>query len=423
MMNNRFLKVAQDGHFFDKHKKVLVAVSGGKDSMNLLHLLFNLQKELTIEIGLVHVNHKQRPEADQEEEYLRNWASEQELPFYSTAFTDSFSEQKARKFRYQFFQKVMQEKGYSALVTAHHADDQAETIFMRLLRGSRWIHLSGIQPVQKFADGELIRPLLSFSKSELEDLFYFEDESNDSLNYFRNRVRHAYLPLMQQENPQFTKHLLEFGKEQHLLHQALLDLSADIDITNLQVFRQQTESVQSVLLQLYLEKFPDLQLSKTQFDMVVAILRTKANYQHKLKSGYYLIKDYDRFSITKILPQTDTFSESYMIKSEGIIEVGRFLVSLNQPLEGAQQVINLEPDKPILIRKRQAGDTILLHRVNKKLRRLFIDKKISQTRREEPIVVEQDGKIYGILNIAISDLSKSLKNDIIKATLYIKMKE
>lgn len=423
MMNNRFLKVAQDGHFFDKHKKVLVAVSGGKDSMNLLHLLFNLQKELTIEIGLVHVNHKQRPEADQEEEYLRNWASEQELPFYSTAFTDSFSEQKARKFRYQFFQKVMQEEGYSALVTAHHADDQAETIFMRLLRGSRWMHLSGIQAVQKFADGELIRPLLSFSKTELEDLFHFEDESNDSLIYFRNRVRHAYLPLMQQENPQFSKRLLEFGKEQHLLHQALLDLSAGIDLTNLQVFRQQTEAVQYVLLQLYLEKFPDLQLSKSQFDMVMAILRTKANYRHKLKSGYYLIKDYERFSITKILPQTDTFSESYMIKSEGIVEIGRFLVSLNQPLEGAQQVINLELDKPILIRKRQAGDTILLHQVNKKLRRLFIDKKIPQAKREEPIVVEQDGKIYGILDIAISDLSKSLKNDIIKATLYIKMKE
>ncbi|MGT2712421.1 tRNA lysidine(34) synthetase TilS [Streptococcus oriscaviae] len=423
MMNNRFLKVAQDGHFFDKHKKVLVAVSGGKDSMNLLHLLFRLQKELEINLGLVHVNHKQRPEADQEEEYLRNWAREQELPFYSTAFTDSFSEQKARKFRYQFFQKVMQEEGYSALVTAHHADDQAETIFMRLLRGSRWMHLSGIQAVQKFADGELIRPLLSFSKTELEDLFHFEDESNDSLIYFRNRVRHAYLPLMQQENPQFSKQLLEFGKEQHLLHQALLDLSAGIDLTNLQVFRQQTEAVQYVLLQLYLEKFPDLQLSKSQFDMVMAILRTKANYRHKLKSGYYLIKDYERFSITKILPQTDTFSESYMIKSEGIVEIGRFLVSLNQPLEGAQQVINLEPDKPILIRKRQAGDTILLHQVNKKLRRLFIDKKISQTRREEPIVVEQDGKIYGILDIAISDLSKSLKNDIIKATLYIKMKE
>ncbi|WP_330844846.1 ATP-binding protein, partial [Streptococcus suis] len=82
-----------------------------------------------------------------------------------------------------------------------HADDQAETVLMRLIRGSRLRHLSAIQPIQPFANGELIRPLLSFKKSDFDNIFHFEDASNQSLNYFRNRVRNTYLPQFKQENP------------------------------------------------------------------------------------------------------------------------------------------------------------------------------------------------------------------------------
>ncbi|WP_153050784.1 tRNA lysidine(34) synthetase TilS, partial [Streptococcus suis] len=89
----------------------------------------------------------------------------------------------------------------------------------------------------------------------------------------------------------------------------------------------------------------------------------------------------------------------------------------------AEQVLHFPSPLPIIVRGRQAGDTIRINGVTKKLRRWFIDNKIPQKVRQEAVVIEQDGKIYGIVNLASSDLSKSIKNDIIKATLYIKMKE
>lgn len=422
-MKNKFLKVTQDGHFFDKHKKVLVAVSGGLDSMNLFHLLYEFRKELGIELGIAHINHGQREEAVLEENYLKQLAEECKVPFYLSHFEGRFSEEAARKWRYAFFADIMEQEGYTALVTAHHADDQAETILMRLIRGSRLRHLSAIQPIQPFASGELIRPLLSFKKSDFDNVFHFEDASNQSLNYFRNRVRNTYLPQFKQENPKIELAVNNLATDTRNLLQALRDLTKDLSVTDLTSFRQQTQAVQRYLLEEYLEGFPDLQLSRSQFDEVLHILQSKANYKHLLKNNYVLEKDYHSFTIDKIGPQTDEHIEPIMIESEGIFSYGSYIFSLNQSLENAEQILHFPSHLPILVRGRQAGDTIRINGVTKKLRRWFIDNKIPQKVRQEAVVIEQAGKIYGIVNLASSDLSKSIKNDIIKATLYIKMKE
>lgn len=422
-MKNKFLKVTQDGHFFDKHEKVLVAVSGGLDSMNLFHLLCEFRKELGIELGIAHINHGQREEAILEENYLKQLAEECKIPFYLSHFEGSFSEEAARKWRYAFFADTMEQEGYTALVTAHHADDQAETVLMRLIRGSRLRHLSAIQPIQPFANGELIRPLLSFKKSDFDNVFHFEDSSNQSLNYFRNRVRNTYLPQFKQENPKIELAVNNLADDTRNLLQALRDLTRDLSVTDLTSFRKQTQAVQRYLLEEYLEGFPDLQLSRSQFDEVLHILQSKANYKHLLKNNYVLEKDYHSFTIDKIGPQTDEQIEPIMIESEGIFSYGSYIFSLNHPMEDAEQVLHFPSHLPILVRGRQAGDTIRINGITKKLRRWFIDNKIPQKVRQEAVVIEQDGKIYGIVNLASSDLSKSIKNDIIKATLYIKTKE
>ncbi|HFU4117307.1 TPA: tRNA lysidine(34) synthetase TilS [Streptococcus suis] len=422
-MKNKFLKVTLDGHFFDKHEKVLVAVSGGLDSMNLFHLLYEYRQELSIELGIAHINHGQREEAVLEENYLKQLAEECKVPFYLSHFEGRFSEEAARKWRYAFFADIMEQEGYTALVTAHHADDQAETVLMRLIRGSRLRHLSAIQPIQTFANGELIRPLLSFKKSDFNNVFHFEDASNQSLNYFRNRVRNTYLPQLKQENPKIELALNNLAGDTSTLLQALRDLTKDLSVTDLTSFRQQTQAVQRYLLEEYLEGFSDLQLSRSQFDEVLHILQSKANYRHLLKNNYILEKEYNSFTIDKIGPQTDEQIEPIMIESEGIFSYGSYIFSLNHPMEDAEQVLHFPSHLPILVRGRQAGDTIRINGVTKKLRRWFIDNKIPQNIRQEAVVIEQAGKIYGIANLASSDLSKSIKNDIIKATLYIKMKE
>lgn len=422
MNKEYFLKVTREGHFFDHHKKVLIAVSGGLDSMNLLYLLYQFREELGIELGIAHVNHQQRAESKEEEDYLRQFAAELDIPFFVDYFTGTFTEKNARHFRYTFFKEIMKKEGYTALVTAHHADDQTETIFMRLLRGSRLLHVSGMVAVQPFGNGELIRPLLSFKKEELDELVYFEDASNQKDTYLRNRIRNTYIPLLAQENPRFSSTLLTIGSEIAQVYQALSDLTKEMDITNLSVFISQTPAVQAVLLERYLEQFSDLQLGKAQFEEVLSILRNKANYHHSLKNDYYLLKDYQRFSIEKIQPQTEGEVGIYVLQSGDQLQLGKFEISVDTPLKDAQQVVFVEKGTPIYLRPRKAGDRILLNGVNKKLRRYFIDEKIPQKLRESALIIEQNGKIYGIANIVLGDLSKSLKNDTIKSTLYIKSK-
>lgn len=423
-MKNKFLKVTREGHFFDKHKKVLIAVSAGKDSMALLECLQASKEELKIEIGIVHINHKQRPESDEEESYLRDFASQKHIPFYIATYKSPiFSEKKARDFRYDFFKKIMLEEGYTALVTAHHADDQAETIFMRLLRGSRLRHLSGIASVQDFGPGKLIRPFLSFNKSELTPAFYFEDASNKDYAYLRNRIRNHYLPQLSKENPQISAQLIELGRETDYLFTALRELTKDVDIKDISVFKQQSPEIQYFLLQDYIGQFPDLQLSKQQFEEVLNIIRTKANYYHHLKENYYLVKDYQKFEISKILPETDEKMAELVIKSNEIVHFGNAIFSLHQELVETDQTVLVEKDVPVRLRYRKPGDKIWLNGKHKKIRRYFIDEKVPLRDRQEAIIIEQENEILAIANMVTSDLSKSSKDGIIKAKLYIKMKE
>lgn len=108
-MTEKLLQMMQDKGYFNQHKKILVAVSGGADSMSLLHFLYNHQKDLDIQLGIAHINHKQRQESEHEETYLRHWAKKHQISFHYSAFSGKFSENAARNFRYEFFRRVMKD--------------------------------------------------------------------------------------------------------------------------------------------------------------------------------------------------------------------------------------------------------------------------------------------------------------------------
>ena len=420
MIDQKFHKQMQEKRYFQNHRKVLVAVSGGLDSMTLFHLLYQNRAELEIELGIAHVNHKQRPESNMEEKELSNFAQQLGVKFFSSNFSGDFSEEKARRFRYRFFEEIMLTEGYTALVTAHHADDQAETVFMRLLRGARLRHLSGMTELQPFANGELIRPLLYFHKQDFPDILHFEDESNLQNDYLRNRIRNLYLPSLEKENPRFKDSLISLGKEVEDLQAALSHLTQGLDITKLEVFERQIPEVQNFLLQEYLKKFPSLNLNKKQFVEILGILRTKANYIHPLKDGYELVKDYKHFEIRKISRRSDLKMDSILLECGNQLQFWDYQFSFGSPLEGKNvQAIAVSRETPLLLRRRKTGDCLRLKGHHKKLRRLFIDQKIPFEEREKAIIVEQNQQILAIVNIAISDLSKELKSDIMSTVLYI----
>ena len=404
--------------YFNRHKKILVAVSGGADSMSLLHFLYNHQKDLDIQLGIAHVNHKQRQESEHEEAYLRHWAEEHKVPFHYSAFSGKFSENAARTFRYEFFKQVMKDYDYSALVTAHHADDQAETIFMRLLRGSRLRHLTGISAIRPFGTGQIIRPFLHLTKAQLPVTFHFEDRSNTSLAYLRNRIRLSYLPTLSQENPKIKEHLCLLAEEIGLMEQALGELTKDISITDLSVFQQQSDAVQLFLLQNYLDSFPDLQLSKGQFNQLISYLRKNASGKMPLKNGYELVKTQTYFLIRK--EASISLSPPCLLEFGKSVEFEDYTLTFSEFNDVSNtDAISIWSDAPIVIRHRKEGDKIDLGSHHKKLRRLFIDNKILEKDRQKAIIGEQDGQIIFLYVAGRLYLKKRPENAILYGTVVI----
>ena len=417
-MTQKLLQMMQAKGYFNRHKKILVAVSGGADSMSLLHFLYNHQKDLDIQLGIAHVNHKQRQESEHEEAYLHHWAEEHKVPFHYSAFSGKFSENAARTFRYEFFKQVMKDYDYSALVTAHHADDQAETIFMRLLRGSRLRHLTGISAIRPFGTGQIIRPFLHLTKAQLPVTFHFEDRSNTSLAYLRNRIRLSYLPTLSQENPKIKEHLCLLAEEIGLMEQALGELTKDISITDLSVFQQQSDAVQLFLLQNYLDSFPDLQLSKGQFNQLISYLRKNTSGKMPLKNGYELVKTQTDFLIRK--EASISLSPPCLLEFGKSVEFEDYTLSFSEFNDVSNaDTISIWSDSPIVIRHRKEGDKIDLGSHHKKLRRLFIDNKILEKDRQKAIIGEQDGQIIFLYVAGRLYLKKRPENAILYGTVVI----
>ena len=407
---------------FTDHKKVVVAVSGGLDSMTLLSFCYQYQKELGIELVIAHVNHHQRPESKQEEAYLRNLADQLNIPIYVGHFEGVFSEQAARDFRYDFFRRTMEQTASTALLTAHHENDQSETIFMRLIRGSRWRHISSIKEVQSFGPGQLIRPFLHLNPTSFPAVFHFEDSSNKDLSYFRNRVRHQWLPRLTEENPNIYENLRKLGNELQEANQALRELTKHLDSTDLTVFHSYSSSVQTILLEQYLEEFPDLAVSRKQFEEIMHILRTKANYCFPLNHAYELYKDYQVFRIQKIRPKTDEVKKSYVLEYGNLLEVPGYIISYGIPLEDPDQMIYFPSRENVVIRSRFNGDYISVNGHTKKLKKWFIDNKINLPDRNKSLLIVQQDQIFAIVGKLVSDLSKTSKSDIIESKIYIQKK-
>ena len=207
--------------------KILVAVSGGADSMVLLHMVHSLAKQNRWKVCVAHFNHQLRGRAsDADEKLVGRMAGQLALPFYvEWADVNTFAAQSkisvemgARKLRHDFLARIALRNKISAVVLAHHADDQVELFFLRLLRGAGGDGLAGMKwrsssPANKRIP--LVRPLLGFTKMELleyarENKIRFRaDASNDCSDFLRNRIRHHLLPLLRQDyQPGLSKTVL-----------------------------------------------------------------------------------------------------------------------------------------------------------------------------------------------------------------------
>jgi tRNA(Ile)-lysidine synthase len=212
----RLLKTIRKQNSIRAGDRVAIAVSGGADSVALLVLLLELRAELGIVLSVAHVNHKLRgDESDADEQFVAELARKNELDLHSgDAPVDGRAglgiEAAARELRYDFFRRLAREGHVTKIATAHTLDDQAETILLRIFRGTGIRGLAGIHPrivfkQQGSALGEVVRPLLGFRRAALPDFLrergqvWREDSSNLDTVFLRNRARHRLLPIIAEE--------------------------------------------------------------------------------------------------------------------------------------------------------------------------------------------------------------------------------
>ncbi len=215
-MLRQFITHIQQQHLFPTGQQVLLAVSGGIDSVVLAHLMHRAG----FPFAVAHCNFHLRPgDCDRDEQFVRRLAERYQVPIFVAQFnTLDYArnehlcvEDAARRLRYDFFEQVRSRQGYAVTLTAHHRDDAAETFFINLLRGTGLAGLHGILPLQ----GNVARPLLSFGRKEIEAyaarhrLQHVEDLTNASLQYRRNQIRHQVLPLLRQVQPSADRALAQ----------------------------------------------------------------------------------------------------------------------------------------------------------------------------------------------------------------------
>ncbi len=247
-MLNRFLQFITEQHLFAAGQEVLLAVSGGRDSVVLCHLMQRAGYRYTI----AHCNFHLRPgDCDRDEIFVRQLAQQHGVPCHVAQFytrdtavqAGTGIEEQARAERYGFFSNLLQQHGYACVATAHHQDDSIETFFLNLLRGTGIGGLHGIRPISsgpKEMQGSVVHPLLGFSRADINSyvaehhLSYVEDYTNRLPDYRRNRIRLQLLPMLRELSPTFDSTMA-----------ANIRRFADAEI----LYRQAVESCRHELLQ------------------------------------------------------------------------------------------------------------------------------------------------------------------------------
>lgn len=407
--------------------RILTAVSGGRDSVALLHLLVRSN----VQVAVAHVNFQLRgDESDDDEAMVHKLAEAYALSFYVTHFdTAEFARERglsiqmaARKLRYDWFQTLAAEHGWQFIATAHHLDDQIETFFINLLRGTGLEGLKGIAA----KNGNIIRPMLAFSRSDIEEyikthqLEFREDSSNKETDYLRNRIRHQLIPVLSELQPAYRN--IMAGNLRNLSDAAVLYNNAIETLKNGVVSGK--ESVVSISLpELLQNDFPELLLYEILCDysfnsqQVQQIWQSLDSQPGKifLSPTHRLLKDREQLIIQTLETKENQPAETQIEQETTEVFYPIHLqVQLIQRNDDFQVVAN--PDIAILdldclrfplkIRKWKQGDRFkpLGMKGSMKLSDFFVSQKYSLIEKENAWLLTDAGdEIIWIVGHRISD--------------------
>lgn len=378
---------------FLEGKQLLLAISGGIDSMVLLELFRNLPYS----IAVAHCNFGLRDaESDGDEDFVKQWCAKHSIRFFTTRFAtqDYADTQKcsiqlaARELRYNWFSGLLENEGFDYLLTAHHLDDTLETFLINLTRGTGLEGLTGI-PVQ---NGTIIRPLLPFGRDEIEayatanSIVWREDSSNTSDKYLRNRIRHQIVPILKELNPNFLNGfqntLGHLQQTETLVQDAVTELYSKIVIKKEQQLHIAIEKLKLIpnykaYLYQWLKPY-----GFTAWDDIYNLINAQSGKQ-LFSENYRLLKDRDYLLLEKQhTHQTETvqITENQEVTLEQVRLTVYSVTNVTEDRGG--KVIFVDKDKlklPLILRKWKEGDYFYPSGMTgrKKISKYFKDEKFS----------------------------------------------
>lgn len=437
-MEDKVLKFIRDNQLIQPGTSLLIGVSGGADSMALLYLMCQYRDVLACKIAVAHLHHDMRGQsADEDADYVKGFCDNHSIPFFfkkvdviTLAKREKMTvEEAGRKARYDFFDEVMKKENYALLATAHHMNDQAETLLIRLLRGTGLKGAMGI-PVKQ---GKVIRPLLCVTRSEIENyceahnLEMRHDITNDDDNLTRNKIRHQVLPVLNTVNASSVKHFSDFSE---CVKEAQSFLDLQISETEKNLFGH---DLNYCLIEALVRLHPYLQkqmlrcgiknagatlkdVEKRHLNMILTKLKESATvWSLNLTNQVIVRREYDRlFFEKKEAEHADVFcyqipvdhSDSYHFRNMQVkVEVLLSNSIKNEEYCKKDCSIFLSCDTisiSVCLRNRKAGDVMMLPGTegHKKVKKLLIDRKIPKQQRDKLPLLAVENHVLLIPHIA-----------------------
>lgn len=423
----------------EENAVIVAGISGGPDSMALLHLLQRIRKKKNIKIICAHVNHNVRKESKDEKIFLENYCHDKNIAFESMMiekYSDDNFHNEARNIRYQYFDSLIKKYDAKYLMTAHHGDDLVETILMRLSRGSTLKGYSGFSKVVQYDGYQLIRPLVYYTKEELQNydkrynIPYVIDSSNEKETYTRNRYRKVILPFLKTEDPnvhlkylKFSESLLESVAFIQKQVDKVLDKVYQKGVLQLDRYLQLDSLLQKQIIYNILEKFyqDDLILiNDRHVHLIIDLIHSKKKNSYiYLPNNIKFIKEYNRGYLAIESENIDSYEMELF--DYAYLPNKHHLEIVDEEEGNSNFVCRLSKENvtfPLYVRTRKLGDVMEVKGLHgkKKLKDIFINSKVPIKDRELwPVVVDSKDQIVWLPGLKKSkfDVPKSGKYDII----------
>ena len=380
--------------------KVIAAVSGGADSVAMLFALYLLRDELGITLEAAHFNHHLRgAESDWDEAFVTDFCGRYCIPLHlgsgRIVSGKKGLEAAARDARYAFLRSLP-----GKVATAHTADDNAETVLMRLIRGTGLKGLGAIAPVS----GNVIRPMLTVTRDDVEAFLeeyalpHVEDSSNAEDDFLRNRIRHGILPLMRAENPRIGENLSAMAlllRQDEACLQAMSPEEQKPDVSRL-------KAMEPALRRRTLERF--LKAQGVREPEQIHILQAEQLLYHRSPSasmqfpgGVTIGRQYDRLVRLECVPELPETRLS--VPGETCIGGKRFVSEYATDLEERPDSVLVCPVGVLIVRSRRSGDTMRLPGGTRSLKKMYIDRKIPASQRAAVPVLADDRGVLAVFGI------------------------